>query len=480
MTTKGLSRYLERGDLEYFQVCHIMMPVRLSTTITKINSISNTTNGTLLNEFHIYMRSNGASESHQNNCLKTMIAFAKFIGANTTFHDIKRRAQIIEYLNTKAKTTEDDPDKRWITTWNDYLGDIKYFFRWLYNERIRDKNRDIGEDEEETSTSNWETPFFVNIKKKKATRLSPYSNDQIWDRDELLTIVKYEPRIRNKAALTLFWDLNGRNHEITKLKVGNIRLRERYGEGEIPHNTKTGGGPILLTCSFPYVRDWLNKHPFKNTPESRLICNLYTGGPVQPEAMWIMMKQLRRRIIRVLENGSLTDPALREKLDYLLKTKKWNPYCLRHSSISSDSDYLPEYAVKKKARWSINSRQGARYIKARMGNDLKRTILAQNGIIVDGNDALRGKPAVIICSRCSIVNSLEDKYCSSCAYPLSLAAYEEIKAKENKDYQDLKLQMDSMKFQMQNILSILGSVGQDGKQEIAKMLIGQGVYQKAQ
>jgi integrase/recombinase XerD len=455
------------------------MPVRLSTTLNKINSLPNFTNAVLLNELNRYMKNNGASESHQNNCMKTMMAFAKFIGLNTTFYDIKRKAQIIEYLNTKVKTTEDDPNKRRITTWNDYLGDIKYFFRWLYNERIRNKNQDIGEEEEETTTSNWETPSFVNIKKKKATRLSPYSKDQIWDRDELLTIVKYEPRIRNKAALTLFWDLNGRNHEITKLKVGNIRLRDRYGEGEIPHNTKTGGGPILLTCSFPYVRDWLNKHPFKNTPESRLICNLYTGGPVQAEAMWIMMKQLRRRIIRILENDSVTDPAEREKLDYLLKTKKWNPYCLRHSSISSDSDYLPEYAVKKKARWSINSRQGARYIKSRMGNDLKRTILAQNGIIAEGNDALRAKPAVIICGRCNLVNPLEDKYCSSCTYPLSPAAYEEIKANENKEYHDLKTQVDSMKSQMQSILSVLGSIGQEGKQEIAKMLIDGGIY-KAQ
>ena len=98
-----------------------------------------------------------------------------------------------------------------------------------------------------------------------------------------------------KGIVKVFWDLNGRNHEITTLKIGNIRLRERYGEGEIPHNTKTGGGPILLTCSFPYVRDWLNKHPFKNTPEAKLICNLHTGAPVKPEAMWTMMKQLAKK-----------------------------------------------------------------------------------------------------------------------------------------------------------------------------------------
>jgi integrase/recombinase XerD len=96
---------------------------------------------------------------------------------------------------------------------------------------------------------------FAKIKEKRTKRQSPYSETEIWDRDELLTIVKYEPYLRNKAALTLCWDMDARNHEVTMLKIKNIRLGERYGEGEIPHEAKTGSGPILLTCSFPYVRD---------------------------------------------------------------------------------------------------------------------------------------------------------------------------------------------------------------------------------
>jgi len=96
------------------------------------------------------------------------------------------------------------------------------------------------------------------IKEKKTKRLSPYSETELWDRDEILSIVKYEPYKRNKAALTLLWDLYARNHEVTLLKIKHIRFREKYGEGEIPHEAKTGSGPILLTCSFPYVRDWLN------------------------------------------------------------------------------------------------------------------------------------------------------------------------------------------------------------------------------
>jgi hypothetical protein len=42
---------------------------------------------------------------------------------------------MIELLDTKMNSEERDPDKKWIRSWNDYLQRIKYFFRWLYNEK---------------------------------------------------------------------------------------------------------------------------------------------------------------------------------------------------------------------------------------------------------------------------------------------------------------------------------------------------------
>ena len=79
---------------------------------------------------------------------------------------------------------------------------------------------------------------ICEIKGKRTKRDSPYLESEIWDRDEILSIVKYEPYKRNKAALTLFWDFDARNHEVTLLKIKHIRLKERYGEGEIPHEAK--------------------------------------------------------------------------------------------------------------------------------------------------------------------------------------------------------------------------------------------------
>ena len=210
------------------------------------------------------------------------------------------------------------------------------------------------------------------MKEKKTKRLSPYVENELWQKDELLSIIKYEHFKHNKAILSLSWDLNSRPSELTLLKFKLIRLKDKYGKGEIPHEAKTGSGPILLTVSFPYVRDWLNEHPFKNEPNARLVCNLLNGAPIKSDAIWKVMTQLRLRIIRLLEKGEITDEKERESLKFLLATKKWNPYCIRHSSITADSDYLPEYALKKKVRWSMNSIQSSRYIKRRMGEQLKK------------------------------------------------------------------------------------------------------------
>ena len=437
------------------------MPTKLSTTVSKIKNIPNSTNPAIVEEFHNYMKDNDSSERHQNNALKVVISYANFLGPGISFYEIRDKEQITSFLDTKIKSVEQDPDKKWITTWNHYLHRIKHLIRWLHNQRGK---------EDTISQSEWITPVFAKIKEKRTKRQSPYSETEIWDRDEFLTIVKYEPYLRNKAALTLCWDMDARNHEVTMLKIKNIRLRENYAEGEIPYEAKTGSGPILLTCSFPYVRDWINRHPFKNSPESRLICNLHNGAPVKPEVLWTVMKQLRNRIIRLLQNANIDDPKEREKLEYLIKTKRWNPYCIRHSAITSDSDYLPEYALRKKVRWSMNSKQSSRYIKTRMGNELKQKILLHNGII-SGEQPER-KLSILNCPRCSLTNLMENKYCSKCSYPLIPSAFDEIKATEDMKFQAIEQKYQEMNSTLQGILGVLSSVSQLGKNEIAKTMKG--------
>jgi integrase/recombinase XerD len=92
--------------------------VKLSTTIKKIENIPNITNRSLLIEFHAYLSSNGVSESHQNNNLKALTAFAHFLGPTVSFLDIKENDLIRSFLDSKLKSREDDRDKKSTVTWN--------------------------------------------------------------------------------------------------------------------------------------------------------------------------------------------------------------------------------------------------------------------------------------------------------------------------------------------------------------------------
>ena len=88
------------------------MPSKLSTTVNKINSLSNKENSDLIKIFHEFMISNGCSERHQNNNLKTIISFAKFVGPNISFYSINTGKEILSFLNSKIKTLQEDPDQK--------------------------------------------------------------------------------------------------------------------------------------------------------------------------------------------------------------------------------------------------------------------------------------------------------------------------------------------------------------------------------
>jgi hypothetical protein len=56
------------------------MPVKLSTTVKKIQSIKNPDNLALVSDYYQYIKDNGASDSHQNNILKAIILLPILLG----------------------------------------------------------------------------------------------------------------------------------------------------------------------------------------------------------------------------------------------------------------------------------------------------------------------------------------------------------------------------------------------------------------
>ena len=109
------------------------MPFTLTTITKKIDDIQNAVNREQVKQFRDYMAERDLSNNHQINNLKVMISFATYLGPETTFYQISKKEQNIAFLDTKKKDTVEDPERRWITTWNYYLNRLKLFFRWSCN-----------------------------------------------------------------------------------------------------------------------------------------------------------------------------------------------------------------------------------------------------------------------------------------------------------------------------------------------------------
>jgi integrase/recombinase XerD len=121
----------------------------------------------------------------------------------------------------------------------------------------------------------------------------------------------------------------------------------------------------------------------------------------------------------------------------------------------------------------MNSKQGSRFIKRRMGESLKNQILVHDGIISAESATAQRKPSVLkwpfspthrlSCARCSLVNAIDNKFCSKCSYPLTLQAYEEIKLQEDMKFKaieqkyekDMKAMREEMNHQFSQIMPLI-------------------------
>ncbi len=88
-----------------------------------------------------------------------------------TFYDVKRKEAITAFLDTKMKSIEEHPDKKRISTWNDYLNDIKYFFLDDYITTKRKIER-MRQGKKEIAFSDCEIPSFARIEKRIVKNLT--------------------------------------------------------------------------------------------------------------------------------------------------------------------------------------------------------------------------------------------------------------------------------------------------------------------
>jgi integrase/recombinase XerD len=122
--------------------------------IARINTLENKKNVSCIMNYYNYLIDKGVATNTQGNNIQTVYHFARYLDKDN-LTDIKEKHQVTTYLNTYIRN--DDPDKKWISTWNIYMLRLVSFYRWLHNFDNREKQEEY-----------WITPSFIKIKKKQS------------------------------------------------------------------------------------------------------------------------------------------------------------------------------------------------------------------------------------------------------------------------------------------------------------------------
>ena len=277
------------------------------------------------------------------------------------------------------------------------------------------------------------------------------------------------------------WDTGCRPHELLKLKIKDIVFKSAGNRqyAEVLVNGKTGSRHIPLIDSIPYVKDYLDhEHPQPANPNAIFLCGngKSLGRVLGIASLSQIYSDYKTEFFPKLLKDPNVPPEDKQKIRELLK-KPWNPYIRRHSALTEKSKILKEHTLRQFAGWTTGSNMPQKYLHY-FGNEASESLLEAYGIVTKDNqqtDALRPKQ----CPNCNEPNKPDGKFCAKCRMVLTYDAYSETLESEKQKKDKLTMmeeRFDVIQSQMQSLISVLSSVGQEGKQEIARMLIEQGSY----
>ena len=125
---------------------------------------------------------------------------------------------------------------------------------------------------------------------------------------------------------------------------------------EITVNGKTGQRHIPLIASIPYLKDYLDDHPFRTSPNTPFICGdgKSLGRFVTVGTLERWYRVYKNQYFPRLLNDPRINPEIKNSIADLLK-KPWNPYIFRHSASTAKSKIRRSQFLDNMPGWEPGS-----------------------------------------------------------------------------------------------------------------------------
>lgn len=381
------------------------------------------------------------SKSYSNVTFRIISLLSKY--TKKEFKDITRE-DIIDFLDNLRKPEEIDPLHKWIGSYNLYLGVLIRFFKWFNYQSIPHRQRP-------------KPLVIMNIPNLKRKEKSIYKSSDMWTSEDDLIFLKYCSSKRDRCYHAIARDTSCRPHEILNLRLKDIAFK-MAGErqyAEIIVNGKTGQRHIPIINSIPYLKDWLDDHPFRISPNSTLICGLEKskGSRIDIRRLWKIYANYKEYFAKLLENPNI--PQEDKSTIGGLLTKPWNPYIMRHSALTEKAKILRSHVLTQHAGWTITSKMPQIYIHF-FGNESSESILEAYGLTpkLRETDKMKSKQ----CPNCNEPNKPDSKFCGKCRMVLVYDEYVESLEKQKQkeiEVEEIKKRMTVIEEGQKELLELL-------------------------
>ncbi len=343
-------------------------------------------------------------------------------------------------LDSFRKPETIDPLHKWIGTYNIFRIHLMRFFRWLQSPDIEHNKRP-------------RPSVIENIPKLKRKEVSIYKPTDLWSAEDHSLFLTYCPKSRDKCYHAMAHDSACRPSELLKLKIKDVVFKitpdktKQYAEVQL--SGKTGTRSVPLFNSIPYLKDWIeHEHPHGRNPNSILLCGLgksLDNKPLSVISLDTIYYRYKNYYFPSLLDNPNVPPEDKTKITELLR-KPWNPYIIRHSSLTEKSGILKEHHLRQYAGWTTRSQMPSKYIHY-FGNESSESLLEAYGVVTkdkQSSDILKPKQ----CPNCNGPNKPNSKFCANCRMILTYDAYSETLESQKEretEVQKLKEEMKSLK-----------------------------------
>jgi integrase/recombinase XerD len=299
-------------------------------------------------------------------------------------------------INSLQKDRAKDPDQSWISTQRTYGRPIQKFFKWL-------AFPDMTPQERKFLPHDKLPPVLKGLvlQTKKGSK-TPVKAKHIWNDKDVALFLKYckdNPRLRFYHALAM--ETSGRPGELLPLKIGDVKIEsdsagKLYAALDIGRYGKKKESRItgITEFSIQYFQVYLPYHPDPTNKGAFIFASkehsaYYSPSlPISSDALRSDYIAYRDKLIpKLLKRPDVSDTD-KEHLLMLKEQKKWNPYTMRHSSLTklARDPNINDYTLRQHAGWSKRSNMIEIYTHELKGDSLEHVMLAYGVNLKDKRD----------------------------------------------------------------------------------------------